>query len=222
MINHLIFLLVLTLNFWIWKIFDSNIYLGVIIVLTTLVLYLFSLKQIKLNTLLLIFGIFILCIFQIKLTPKKDLFGFTNDQIRLRDMRLREYPPMRLPVAYWFEQRKEFVVYFRMKENLGEVLDTNLYFFANHPRSRVSVTEIEKFPYLYLPFFVFGVISLSQKKKYLFFLSSLFIPLVVLTIYGNRSLVGPFVLFPFLVVSIFEGINFIFQNLKAWKKLKVI
>ena len=97
------------------------------------------------------------------MTKYESLTLLNNDQIRIKDMRLKSYPPVYLtfdtktlwiPVAHWFEERKESIAFFRILKNVSETVDLNLYFFANHPRERVGYNEFEKFPYIFIPAFL--------------------------------------------------------------------
>lgn len=211
--NKILFIFLLLLNSWIYKIFSVSSPIALSVIFITFILFIFT-EDIKSKYLLFLsfLGILLLSFIQFKYTKAQDLTSFSNDQIRVRDMRLREYPIYRLPIGYWLEQRKESVAYFRLKSNLAESLDTNLYFFANHPRSRVGVNEFEKFHYLFLPFFVLGIFSEIQKRKFLEFIFLFFIPVLVLTILGNRSEFGPILLFPFFAINIYYGVVSIWKS----------
>lgn len=186
-------------NLWIYKIFAANFLLGILVLLTTILL----LKNNKFFLLLFIPVLF----FQIQTTNKTSLATISNDDRRVIDMRLRSYPYKFLRLGYWLEERKESIMFNRATTNLFENLDPNLYFFANSPRQRVGIKEFEKFPYVLLPFFLLGVYDYFFKKNKLFWLISFLIPITILSIIGNKNNLGPFSLFPFLVVSINEGLK---------------
>lgn len=211
--NKILFIFLLLLSNWIWKIFSISPFVAISVACITVVIFLFT-EDVKSKYLLILscLGIILLSIIQVKYTNPQDLTAFSNDQIRIRDMRLREYPTYRIPIAYWLEQRKESVIYFRLKSNLAESLDTNLYFFANHPRSRVGVNEFEKFHFVFIPFFILGILSELHKRKFFEFFLLFFIPISILTIVGNRSEFGPILLFPFFVINIYYGAR------SLWKK----
>jgi len=186
-------------NLWIYKIFAVNFLLGILILITTILLF----KNNKLFLLLFIPILF----FQIQTTNIASLTAISNDDRRVIDMRLRAYPPKFLRFGYWLEERKESIIFNRVAINFFENMDPNLYFFANNPRQRVGIKEFEKFPYVLLPFFLLGVLDCIQKKNKMFWLISFLAPLIVLSIIGNRNNFGPFSLFPFFVVSINEGLK---------------
>ena len=210
------FFFALSTNLWIWRIFLLKPLLGVILVVFSLILYksLFITRRKYFLLLVIIFPI--LLFEQWKLTPKMSLTQLSNDDRRVVDMRLREYPPVYVkfgskavffPVAHWLEQRKESIVLYRIGKNLFETLDINQYFFATHPRERVGVREFEKFPYILLLPFIFGVIKLNTMKKYKHFLLFLLASFLLLSFIGSRSNLGPFVLLPFFIIPIASGLE---------------
>lgn len=196
MISLLISLLA---NLWIYKIFAINFFLGILVFLATVLL-------IK-NSKFFLFLFVPLLFFQIQTTNRPSLTAISNDDRRVIDMRLRSYPPKFLRLGYWLEERKESLFFNRVATNLFENIDPNLYFFSNHPRERVGIREFEKFPYILLPFFLLGVLNFVSKKNKLFWLISFLIPLTILAIIGNKNNFGPFSLFPFMAVSINEGLK---------------
>ena len=205
---------VLLLNLWIWRILSINLFLGLILISITICLsVLFVKPNKKLTGILAILGVLLL-ILQWTTTKNASLINLSNDQIRVRDMRLREYPPIYfLPIAHWFEGRRESIAFFRLLNNFSEAVDPNLYFFANHPRERVGVKEFEKFPYVFLPAFLIGVLVLAERKKKVFLLS-LLLPLAVLTLKGSDNPLGPFTLFPAFSVAIATGTKFFYDALR--------
>lgn len=204
---------VLLLNLWTWRILSTNLLLGLVLISTTLCLSVLLVKpNKKLTGILAILGILLL-ILQWTTTKGVSLTNLTNDQIRVRDMRLREYPPIYfLPIAHWFEGRRESIAFFRLLNNFSEAVDPNLYFFANHPRERVGVKEFEKFPYIFLPAFLIGILILAERKKKVFLLSFL-LPFVVLTLKGGDHPLGPFTLFPAVSVATASGMKFFYDGL---------
>jgi len=144
-------------------------------------------------------------------------------------MRLKEYPPVKLsladrtfwiPAAHWLENRRESIAFFRILDNISYVVDPNLYFFANHPRQRVGIKEFEKFPYILTPFFVIGLFQLFRSEKDRPFLSvMIMVPLVIISFIGNINSLGPFCLFPVIVVAVVSGLGQLYKLLiKVFKK----
>jgi len=193
------FLISLFANLWIYKMFAGSFLIGLLVLLATISL-------LKNSKYFLLFFLPILLL-QITTTNKPSLTAIANDDRRVIDMRLRAYPYKFLRLGYWLEERKESIIFNRITTNLFENLDPNLYFFANHPRQRVGIREFEKFPYILLPFFVWGVIKLISKRNKSFWLTSFLIPVAILSVIGSKNSLGPFSLFPFFVVSINEGLK---------------
>jgi hypothetical protein len=110
-----------------------------------------------------------------------------------------------LPVAHWLEERPETIAVYRLTQNFSEIVDPNMYFFANHPRERVGINEVEKFPYILLPLFVYGVILLVSGKQHGLFIVSLGVPALYYVLYGTGNGLEPFLLFPFILISIFTA-----------------
>lgn len=205
--------LILIGNFWIWKIFSLNFLICLVLVLLTFALY-FTFKEIKYFPFFIL--LFILTVyFQITTTEIKSLKLRDNDELRVHQMRLKEYKPVYfkigkkviwIPDKYWLEQRDEIFVFNRLANNFFENSDINLYFFGNHPRERLGISEFEKFPYTYLFFFVIGFFScLKQKNAWVLF--SFILPLMLYSYIGNFNKLGPFLMLPFFALTIEKGLK---------------
>lgn len=187
------FFLLLLLNLWIWKIVSVSLLIGLVVILTTI----FRVKKIG------IFLLFLLLFFQVKTTNRVPLTHLSEDEIVRQIQRMREYDNPR--IAHILEERPEALVFFRIQNNLSQLVDPNFYFFANHPRERAGINEFEKFPYLLIPFFIYGFYKLVRKKEYFFLIFYLFLPLLVLSLIGLNNPLGPFSLFPFILATSYEG-----------------
>lgn len=218
--------LVLIFNLWVWKILAFNFFLGLLVIGASIALYVSSKKGHFHKSFVVLF---ILLLFtQLQTTQKTSLTYLDNDEQRVQQMRLREYPPVYiqiagktlwLPVAHWFEGRKESIAFFRIQRNFSELIDPNLYFFSNHPRERVDIREFEKFPYVFLPFFLAGLVSLFKSRQRIFWVSLLF-PVFLISLIGNKNPVGPFSLFPFFTVTITKGVAIFGRSIAALSKKK--
>lgn len=216
--NSFTLVLALLTNLWIWGIFSYNLLLGFLVILSTVFLYL-HLRNDKTTSfkILLFLSFTLLLLFQWRTTNVSSLTSLDNDQKRVQQMRLNEYPPVSIqikektiwiPIAHWFEGRKETIAAFRTQNNFSESLDPMLYFFANHPRERVGVKEFEKFPYILFPFFILGIFYLSKKLNIItLLLPCLILPLALISIIGNMNNLGPFSLFPFISIAISVGLT---------------
>jgi len=214
----LIILFLIFSNFWIYKIFRNNFLIGLIIV--TLSILLVSVKSFKYKR-IIILGLFLSSLFfQYQTTKINNFSTLTADQIRIQEVRFKQYPAeilgINFPLGYWFEMKHESYIIPGISKNLYENLDINQYFFGGHPRQRVEVEEFEKFPYSFIPLFILGLLVIFSKKKLalkLLFLSS---PLVLIALIGNKNLLGPFSLFPMFIFIIWQGFS-VLCNLKKRK-----
>lgn len=213
---NLIFVIILLGNIWILKIFNNDALTGVFILLSSIFIYLF-IKNPKNIYLLSAVILLLLSIYKIPNILKINL-GYNDQESIVMNTRLNEYPPITfLPVAHWLEERPETIAIYKITDNFAQLMDPNLYFFANHPRERTGISEIEKFPYILLPFFIYGIFRLFEDKKYkvLLFLA---IPLIFYSIYGFRSSVDPYLMFPFMTLAIYGGVSETYRKLNLKQK----
>ena len=211
---------VLLANFWIWRILFNSVPLGLLVLASSIFLYLSFKRNSKKYFFAFLVLFSLLLIFQWKTTSEESLVELSNDEQRVQQMRLKEYPPIRISIAHWFENREESIAFFRILENFSETIDPNLYFFANHPRERIGINEFEKFPYIFLPLFFYGlVLSVAERRKLVLGMSFI-LPVVLISIIGHKNQLGPFSLFPFLAVSITHGLELLFQTAICKKILK--
>src|SRR3989304_8146081 len=166
-------LLVIFGNLWIWRMFSESILVGVSAMASSLLLYR-TIKFGKLEKLLVLF-LLILFVQQIKVTDIRPLTYLSEQERIVQLRRLNEYPPIKvpfctknvfIPLSHWLEERPEILSLYRIQNNLSEALSPNLYFFSNHPNERVGIKENEKFPYVLLPFFVIGLLTLNFRKNW--------------------------------------------------------
>lgn len=212
---------VLIFNLWIWKIFRLNVFVGFIVLVSSISLWLSINTGNKVYFYLSVVTFIFLLFLQWK-TSFKNPLTYLNDNEKLQQMvRMRGYPPLRIsilgktfwiPAANWLEKRKETVVYYKVINNFSEIADLNIYFFANHPRERVGTVEFEKFPYLLLPLFLLGLLNIKKKniKELLLSLS----PTLLVSLIGNSNPMGPFSLFPFIATYTSIGVSSISANKK--------
>jgi len=223
-----VFLLVVFGNLWIWRVFKDNLLIGLFLVFSSFILYR-SIKTGEFKKVLIIFML-ILFAFQINKTDVRSLTYLNEQEKILQQQRLNEHPPVNItlggrtiwiPLAHWMEQRPEVLVLYRIQENLGQVLSPNLYFFANHPNERVGIKEHEKFPYILLPFFVIGLLSLKIGKNISSLAVFLFAPIFLMGLFGTQIDVEPMSLFPFVAVSSVFGIEYVWGKVSKLKFLSI-
>ncbi len=217
----LVFFILIT-SIWTWRLLLGNALIFFYVILAILLLNLAEKRRIYF--ILGMLCIFILISFQWWTSKHESLTKLSNDQIRMRDERLKEYPPtfvnigdktLWLPAGYWFEGRKESIATQRIMNNFYQSIDINYYFFSNHPRERVGYTEHEKFPFVYLPFLFIGFFEIIKNRKP-FLLSAFFIPIIASSVMGISNDYGVFSIFPFFVIAISEG--FIYMITTTWWK----
>lgn len=201
-------------SFWFWKILNYNLFLSFILILTTFTTYRNFNSRIIGVTGILLFTILLL--FQVKFTEISNLTTLNNNEITIQQQRINEYPQAKItlfnktiwvPIANWFELRKENIVINKITENFSEVIDLNLYFFANHPRERNDVGEFEKFHYLFVILFLVGIFSSINSCDKKWFVLYFLLPVFMISFIGNKNPLGSFSLFPFIVVMISAGIK---------------
>lgn len=198
---------VLLFNYWIYKIFSINFFVGLIILVFTFLLYKYlKEKGKKIPKKLIILFLFVLLL-QMLSTQKQSLVNISNDNRREIDMRLKAYPLKYLRIGHWLEERKESIAFSRVLNNFFENIDPNLYFFNNHPRERVGVKEFEKFPYVLFPVFLVGLLKIVKDKNKKILTLFYAIPIILLSFFGNLNPMGPFSVFPFFAITISEGLK---------------
>lgn len=215
--NHkllLMFFLVFS-NFWIFRIFSQNLFVGIILVVVTSVIMLNHHKKV------LAVCLCILLFMQYQTTNIRNLNLLDNDQQRVLQERIRSYPLTYIDVfgkvlwlkpEIWIEQNNFVIAASKVEENFFENLDVNKYFFAGFPRNDNS--DFEKFPYVYLPVFILGLLNLISKKRYETIFLTFVTPVIFLGMIGNENKLGPFSLFPFFVAVFAEGFELLIRIFK--------
>lgn len=223
--QKMIFPTILLTNFWIWKIFSTNFFIGVVCILATLTLY-SLLQSNKENYKPFVFLLILLLFLQYTTTTKISLTELTPDEKRVQQTRLDSYSPVSfkfmdkivyIPVAHALEGRKESIAISRIENNFAQAIDPALYFFANHPRERIGIREFEKYPYLLFPAFIIGLIILKSRFKLLICL--LIPPILILSLIGHNNSLGPFSLFPFITIVTTFGTIYLYERFKQNKLL---
>lgn len=207
------------------SLFSLNIFILVLVILGSY--QLFAWIFLKKKSLFLIIIFCLIFIFQFSTTKRESLTLLSNDQIRIRDMRLAEYPPVVIkignwsrwiPVAYWFEGRPEFTAISRIGQNFAQIIDPNFYFFSNHPRERIGFQETPKYPYIFLPFFIWGALKFFEETSKRVVIIVFLVPIFVVSLIGLNNLYGPFSLFPFISVAIALGMLDAIKYLQNYAK----
>ncbi|OGM14657.1 hypothetical protein A3D84_00195 [Candidatus Woesebacteria bacterium RIFCSPHIGHO2_02_FULL_42_20] len=212
---------VLAFNLWIWKIFAFNAAVGLVVIGASVSLWLEFQENTKFHFYATAGLFFILLLFQWKTSSVTSLTYLTEHEKLGQQVRMRGYPPLAfniagktvwLPAANWLEKRKETLIFYKIQTNISEIIDPNLFFFANHPRERVGVVEFEKFPYIFLPAFLLGLASIQKKQVKDLFLG--FLPIALIALIGNSNPAGPFAFFPVFAVLVSIGLAPLFLKKK--------
>lgn len=152
----------------------------------------------------------VVVLFQVADSGRLKLFDIGPIERAKRQVRTSFYPKfhlagIKIPVAYGMEKWIGTIVLSRLSENLSEAVNWNLYFFAGHPRERVGVSETERISFFYLPIFVLGTFALVKEFRLVDWFFLVGIPLIVLTLWGSRGVVGPIAMMPFINIAISWG-----------------
>lgn len=215
-------------NQWIWEIFRFNYYLFILVLSSSVLLYLSIIWR---KRIVIVFYLLLILILVIQWkTTNNILFGSTDiDDRHLFAIRRNELPKLSVSIlnsnyilntGRYMENELTYIAY-KLEQNLFRSIDMNLYFFGGHPRERSGVREFEKFPFLFLPFFIFGLIRIIELRLWALILAFL-VPILELVIIGQNNLLGPFSLFPFFSVTMAVGVFPIMKNLLITVKSKSV
>src|SRR3989344_7004479 len=212
----MIFLLILFGNPWIWQIGQFSPLLFLFLIISSFVLLLYH-KQ-KVSSKIVVIVLIPLFYFQWHTTNFHSLILSDNDEQRVKAMRKQFYNPStdvarrifyRFHLADFFEGDLS-VGLTRFQRNFFETLDPNIYFFSGHPRERVWANDFKKFPFILIVPFLIGLYKLIRWTNitlWIYISSSL----VLLSVIGHFNQMGPFILFPFLVLAINSGIKTLWE-----------
>lgn len=128
----------------------------------------------------------------------KSLWQYNPEEIFLLNQRRSFYP-----IYGRLFQNKFIFSLNKIERNLFYNLDPNLYFFAAHPRERLKVNEFEKFPAIFLPFFLVGFFVFFKKPSKKITLSMVLA--LVLNAFLSPEPPGPIFMYPVITYFIFKG-----------------
>lgn len=205
-----IHLLVMTVNPWLWIIFQNNLIVGLLVFVLSLAVYIYF-WQIKSTKILLLVIMLTTAVFFLAVKEAFDESIFRNSALDIQQLtRRHEFFANGLGKAYTnrisLTYFKDFSIpLYKLERNFFSNLDLNLYFFASHPRERIGLEEFEKYLPIFIPFFLLGFFYIIYKPFVKFFLYLLFISLIstVISPYYNM---GPILFFPIFSVIITIGL----------------
>lgn len=191
------------------------------LLISTTLTFAYTIKNKKFSWILLLLFL-TLAFFQWKTTTPQSLTLLDNDEKRIREERIKFYAPSEHYVRVVFK-RLDLINFLegdvntaseRLQRNFFETIDPNVYFFGGHPRERVWANDFEKFPFIFIfPFFI-GLYNLIIQKKWLF-IYNFFIGTILLAIIGHKNPLGPFILFPFIVIFTTSGLLVLSKRIKG-------
>lgn len=207
--------LIIFSNAWIWKIAGLNLFVFLTLIFATVIfklLFTGKLTRQLLSISLIIFGS--LFLLQWQTTTSQSLILLENDEQRIKAERLQEYNPSshylrvifaKLNLRNFFEGDFS-TISTRLQRNFFETIDPNVYFFGGHPRERVWASDFEKFHFILFASFLIGVFKIIQQRK-VFVVTYFLISLILISFIGHKNIMGPFILFPLIVICIWVGFS---------------
>lgn len=220
--STLILILISILNPWIWKIFQQNVLLSVLLISLSFLLFnLIWKSQFSPGYLISTLFVFaVLSVMGIWLGYDQGLKKLESyEEIKINDRHkyyAKELGNLFLN-KYSLNFYKNYNPYFyKFQSNFFSVLDPNLYFFASHPRERAGINEFEKFPSIYLIFFIFGIIYILQfqaRVTIVYLIMAAFISGFISPGFGF----GPFLFFPFVTTLTSLGIIYLSKEIHLLK-----
>lgn len=212
--NILSIVFILITSSWSWELFSFNKYLLLIICSSSILLYLSVIRSSKKILYIFCLTLIPILIIQWKTTKNAGLNYMNATDEQLFATRRYELSMVNPNLGRYLEN-KPLYIFHKFEQNLLRTMDLNLYFFGSHPRERSGIKEFEKFSFLFLPFFILGLLKLVKSSPWQLSISFL-IPLLGLSIIGQDNPVGPFSLFPFFSVIITIGISLFMKKIKCF------
>lgn len=207
--NLLLILGVNLSNFWIYQVFSANLFLGILIILESVLLFLSVLpkssKKIQVALFTILAG---LSIFLLATSFNKEIF-YISDYEKIMQKNRKEYFGAELGRIYG---NRVGIFYFdkirpvagKISTNFASNLDLGKYFLPKN-------TEEIRYPVILLPLFVFGLLRLItnyRKTQVLYFIFAL----IVSSLISISGKTGPLLLYPFFNFCIAFGV------LSLWRR----
>lgn len=212
--KSLTLLTVVFLNFWIWKIIQTDLTIAILLVVITFLLFQLIVGKYFRLLILILIVLFLFLSFSILRSgfDKKIQTVSPDDEVKLNDRHLyysQELGSLFLNRKVLNYYKNYSLTLYKFEGNLFSNLDLNLYFFASHPRERIGVSEFEKFSPLFLPFFITGVIALIYSVS-VWAGIYLIVAALISAFIDQNYLLGPILFFPLIAMIITIGlINFL-------------
>lgn len=205
------------LNFWIYWIFEYNFFLGEILVIETMLLFMSILFQTDKIIILLIFMILSFLSFSlIKSHFDNSIFSVSAIELTRVNQRQQFYAnelgkiyQNRIGIFYFDNLR---LIFSKFSNNFFSTLDLGRYF------SPAPAIEYEKYPLIYASFFVIGLLYLFANIK-IVPLIYLLITLIVSSFTTLDTKLAPLLMFPFICCCIALGFIKLLRGVRLLPKV---
>lgn len=213
--------MIILLNPWWWVIIQKDLQISILVFALSIILpYFFhsGSKSILLLFLVLASLLIIIClkqrfdesIFRISPTEEQQL----NKRHEFYAHNLGKIYTNRISLSYFKNYSFPLL---KLERNFFGNLDTNLYFFASHPRERAGIDEFEKYIPIFVPFFLIGFIYSIYRPKLkivAYFITALFISSFISPAFN----LGPILFFPLINFVITMGFLLSMERILKYKK----
>lgn len=218
-----IHILVILLNPWWWIIIQRNFWVGPVVFILSLVVFIYF-WQIKSSKLLLLLLVLTAVLFFIAVKEAFDESIFRNSALDIQQYNKRhefyannlgKIYTNRFSLTYFKEYNFPFT---KLQRNFFANLDPNLYFFKSHPRERLGVEEFKKYSPIFLPFFLVGALFSIYVLSPGILIYSVSI-LLLSSIVSPKYYLGPILFFPILNYLITIGVILSLKRSGYFKKV---
>ncbi len=201
---------------WFSKTSVHAIFIPLLFTINTAILLSFFYNKKERSIKYYLFTFLLLVIFQTTTTNIKNTYTFTPSQIDQQIQRMNYYPPNQARLGYIMEHKKEIQYANIFIGNFTDTIDFNTYF-------------PDYFSFAALPFFFVGLYlfvneNLEKERRVKMLLTDycLMFTVVFLSLMGVHGKYGPFLIFPFIVLFIYIGIQRVcFLLFKNWDLFRI-
>lgn len=207
-LSAILLILIISLsNFWIYRIYEHNFFLGELLIIEAALLSMVALNQKgKIVTILIFVILFILGFFLLKNNFDKNIFSVsTIESIQIEERKmfygteLGKFYGNRIGIVYFHNLRG---IFGKINDNLFTSLDLSLY-FETYP---------EKYPLFFAPLFIIGFLSFLLNIRTVIVIYIL-IAIGISSFVTIDSKLGPITMFPFISLCIAIGLRKLIEKL---------
>ncbi|KKQ25194.1 MAG: hypothetical protein US62_C0003G0023 [Candidatus Woesebacteria bacterium GW2011_GWA1_37_8] len=185
-----LFAIVFVLNPWVIKLLSQDVFIFTLFLFYTALMILSFIKK-KFTKVIIVFWV-LLSFFQFESVKISKVYNSTPAEIDLQTTRMNYYEPKFARLGYYLEKQPITILFYKIEQNFFDTVDLNLYF----PNYLNLIS---------LPFLLIGLCNLFQSKKTYKYL--LLFSILILTLIGVNGKFGPFLIFPFLGLAIYLGVE---------------